>query len=50
MSAIVRDILENHLRADNPETKELSAIAGIGEDPTATGRAHDRWIYSTPRT
>ncbi len=43
MSQILREILDSY----SSKTKEFSlmSISGIGEDPSVSGRDHDKWLY-----
>jgi len=45
ISDIVRRLLTAQLRPKSARRKGLQAIAGIGKDPHATGKDHDRWLY-----
>jgi plasmid stability protein len=50
VSALVREILEERLGspAERPATR-LEAITGIGQDPEASGREHDAYLYNPER-
>lgn len=41
---MVRRILSEKLRPRLPRAKGLQRIAGIGRDPKASGKQHDRWL------
>jgi hypothetical protein len=46
LAGVVREAVAAYLTEDAAEAwGELSAIAGIGDDPTGTGRDHDRLLY-----
>ncbi len=46
ISALVRRILTDALQPRPQHTESrLDALAGIGDDPEATGRDHDRFLY-----
>ncbi len=45
ISEFVRRILTEKLRPRSSGRRGLKAIAGIGRDPEAFGRDHDRWLY-----
>ena len=45
LSNMLRRILTSHLRPPASRRKGLQAIAGIGQDPEANGKDHDRWLY-----
>ena len=47
VSNVVRRILTDRLGSWSTRTRGLRAIAGIGRDPKATGRDHDRWLYGS---
>ena len=50
LSALVREILGASLTAPSPAAREgIDAIAGIGEDATADGKHHDRYLYADKR-
>lgn len=44
ISDLVREILRSAL-AQPPQRGRLDEIEGIGEDPAAYGRDHDRFLY-----
>lgn len=51
VSEVLRAILDLHLReaASTPgNLGGLAAIRGIGSDPDASGRDHDRFLYGAP--
>lgn len=45
ISDTVRRILSEQLRPRSSGRRRLQAIAGIGRDPKASGKDHDRWLY-----
>lgn len=46
LSDMLRRILTAQLRPTSSRSRTaLRAIAGIGRDPKASGRDHDRWLY-----
>lgn len=45
ISDMVRKILTEKLRPRLSRRRGLQAMAGIGRDPKATGKDHDRWLY-----
>jgi hypothetical protein len=45
LSDMVRRILTQRLRPRASRRRGLRTIAGIGRDPKASGRDHDRWLY-----
>ncbi len=45
LSGMLRKILTSHLRPPPSPRRGLQAIAGIGRDSEASGKAHDRWLY-----
>jgi hypothetical protein len=45
ISGMIRRILSEKLRPRLPRAKGLQTIAGIGRDPKASGKQHDRWLY-----
>lgn len=45
LSDMVRRLITAQLRPRSSRRKGLQAIAGVGRDPHASGRAHDRWLY-----
>ena len=45
LSDMLRQILTSHLRPPASRRIGLQAIAGIGQDPEANGKDHDRWLY-----
>lgn len=49
MSEVVREILRNTLDRRPHGKRRLGAIEGIGEDRSAHGRAHDRFVYGSKR-
>jgi plasmid stability protein len=49
VSDLVREILRNALVPPPQKERRLSAIEGIGQDPSARGREHDRFLYGRKR-
>ena len=49
LSGMLRQILTSHLRPPPSPRSGLQAIAGIGRDSEASGKAHDRWLYGQER-
>lgn len=48
-SQLVREILTQHLQPRAPDRRRgLAAIEAAGDDPEATGREHDRFLYGDP--
>lgn len=45
LSDMVRKILTKRLRPRLSRHRGLKAMAGIGRDPKASGKDHDRWLY-----
>jgi len=45
MSELLRRILDANLRKSGPRTPRLADIRAVGEDRTARGRDHDRFLY-----
>ena len=45
LSDMVRKILTERLRPRSSRRRGLQTIAGIGRDPKASGKDHDRWLY-----
>lgn len=45
MSELLRQILDTHLGKGRARTPRLADIRAIGEDRTARGRDHDRFLY-----
>ncbi len=45
ISGMVRKLLTTQLRSRSSRRRSLQAIAGIGQDPRASGKDHDRWLY-----
>ena len=50
LSDMVRRLLTAQLRPPSSRRRGLQAIAGIGRDPHASGRDHDRWLYGRDMT
>lgn len=50
ISGTVRKILTQQLRPRSFRRSALRAIAGIGRDPKAAGKDHDRWLYGRNRS
>jgi plasmid stability protein len=46
ISMLLREVLSHHLRGEHPG-RSLNAIEGMGDDPHASGREHDRFLYGT---
>jgi hypothetical protein len=49
MSEVVREILRSTLDRRPHGKRRLGAIEGVGEDRSAYGRAHDRFLYGSKR-
>ncbi len=49
LSDMVRRILTEHLHPRSSSREGLQAIAGIGQDPEASGKEHDKWLYGLDR-
>ncbi|MEC4670540.1 MAG: CopG family transcriptional regulator [Nitrospirota bacterium] len=50
ISELLREILAKHLgEGHKVSRKGLARIEGIGNDPKASGRAHDRILYGVNR-
>ena len=45
ISEMVRRLITRRLRPSRSRRGGLQAIAGIGRDPKASGKDHDRWLY-----
>ena len=45
MSELVREILRTALSQPSRKKNRLNEIEGVGEDTTAYGRDHDRFLY-----
>jgi len=45
ISDMVRRLITRRLRPTGSRREGIQAIAGIGRDPKASGRDHDRWLY-----
>ncbi|MBI3940882.1 MAG: hypothetical protein HY315_08610 [Acidobacteria bacterium] len=45
ISAVVREILRTVLDRPPHRKSQLRGIEGVGEDRSAYGRAHDRFLY-----
>ena len=45
MSELLRRILDAHLGKSSARTLRLADIRAVGEDRTARGRDHDRFLY-----
>ncbi len=45
LSDMVRRLLTAQIRPRSSRRRGLQAIAGIGQDPKASGKDHDRWLY-----
>ena len=45
ISDMVRRLLDRQMRPKSSSRKGLHAIAGLGRDPKASGKNHDRWLY-----
>ena len=48
ISMLLREVISHHLSGEHPE-RSLDAIEGLGDDPHASGREHDRFLYGTER-
>lgn len=49
MSELLRDLLNAELGAPGSPAGDLAAVEGVGEDRSAYGRDHDRFLYGKPR-
>ena len=50
LSDLVREAVSEYLVEDQGAGGEgLADLAGLGDDPQAAGRDHDRYLYSDPR-
>ncbi len=45
MSELLRQMLDAHLKKSGARTPRLADIRAVGEDRTARGRDHDRFLY-----
>ena len=45
LSGMVRRLLTAQIRPRSSRRRSLQEIAGIGQDPKAFGKDHDRWLY-----
>ena len=45
MSELLRHILDAHLKKSGARPPRLADIRAVGEDRTAPGRDHDRFLY-----
>lgn len=45
LSEVVREILHNALDRPSHRKSRLGAMEGVGEDRSARGRTHDRFLY-----
>ena len=50
ISELLREILTRHLRSEQGGLQSsLADIEGLGDDPEASGREHDRFLYGVKR-
>jgi plasmid stability protein len=50
LSDLVREAVSEYLAdEEEPTGGVLAALAGVGDDPEAAGRDHDRFLYSDSR-
>lgn|GEM_PF-1417827 len=48
ISHLIREILSHHLHGPGSKPKRhLAEIRGLGEDPKASGRQHDQFLYGS---
>jgi plasmid stability protein len=45
MSELLRQMLDAHLKKSGARAPRLADIRAVGEDRTARGRDHDRFLY-----
>ena len=49
LSDLVREAVSEYLTEEDAPGESLASLVGLGDDPDAAGRDHDRFLYNDPQ-